>query len=1098
MRTIHQSLFSRVATVCLYSPRVAFILLTFSCSAMGQAPRSRAIASTVQAVSAAPLQDDATLHAVTFVGASFGCVVGDRGVCWITRDGGESWNFSPTPVQCALRGVHFLTDRIGWAVGGEVAPYTRFASGVVIHTLDGGQSWQVLSQQTVPPLTQVRFLDQELGMAVGDANSSCASGVLATVDGGKTWTPTDGPRASGWRTAAILPNGSGIVAGARGEMGVLGRGQLVRTVETLKGLRGLNAVTIGSDATGWMVGEGGWVLKTKNNGISWAPPEGDLPSALRDCMEFQAVSQVGDRVWIAGAPGSAIWHSRDGGGSWTTQSTGQTTPLRSICFTNEQHGVAVGDLGKILVTRDGGATWTAARGGGRRLALLMIHAHPQQVSFGMTAYFAGEWGYRSGVVLLTRRDLGTDALRNSPVQSRLEDAFSVVGGSRADIDWRLPVTVPNLDRERNKLIDEWLLLTDQNLEQVVTTDLVAKIRMWQPDVVLISKPADQDAAGKIVWDVVQVAVKAAAMPSKHADLESLVNLPPWQVQKVFSKTPGERGAENIAAQNYLTRAGVTIDQWAEPAAARLFDHSEIVIRDEGLTLVQSPMQDQTVAGQSLFGGLEIPTGGPARRTLSTASLDDIEKRKHAIKNRLNFTHSAEAQMDSRSQGAELIAHLQGTAEELPPDQGAKLLSDVARGYQQRMLWNSAEQTHSLLLDMYPDHPAAADSAAWLLRFWTSSEMSWQRLRPRISKETISQIDPAIAQARFESQLRNNQKFPGMLAAPEVEPVPRAFNDVEGPVRVKPKNFGQILEGDTSGADLLTMESELWRTQATKVASLVEKTSPGFFREPDVQMSLAALLRRGSKHADADRIVDQLMTQNSKDPWSIVAQGEAWLLRPQARSPRPVLLCRKTGLPPRLDGKLTDPCWEGAAEVQLSDQAPRGSDDGFVDSQEQGQKGGLQVTGPQALVMLLYDDRFLYLAGSLPRAAGQLPDPPLAAGRTHDADLSRHDRLSFQFDADRDYNTFYRFDVDQRGWTSESCWDAAGWNPKWYVASYGDDQVWRFEAAIPWAELVPTAPTSGTFWAAGMTRVIPTVGLQGWNHPLTETPAAQTFGLLRFE
>lgn len=1094
MQTTQQSQFIRaIRAAC-----AALIVLACSSLGLGQAPRSRVIAPAVRAVEAAPLQDDATLHAVTFVGARFGCAVGDRGVCWTTRDGGASWSFSPTPVQCALHGVHFLTDRIGWAVGGEVAPYTRFASGVVIHTTDGGQTWQVLSQHTLPPLTQVRFLDQELGLAIGETTSTCATGMLATIDGGVTWTPTEGPRAAGWRTAAILPNGAGVVAGARGELGILGRGQLVKTVATLRGLRGFNSASLGGDSTGWLVGDGGWVLTTKNNGVSWAPPEGNLPSALRECMDFQAVAQVGEKVWIAGAPGSVIWHSADAGAHWTTQSTGEKTPLRSLHFTDEQHGVAVGDLGKILVTDDGGATWTAVRGGERRLALLMIHAHPQQLSLSLTAYFSGEWGYRSGVVLLTRRDLGSDALRNLPVQLRVEEAFSTVGGSSATLDWRLPITVPSLDRDRDKLLEEWLLLTDQKLPQVVTTDLVAKIRMWQPEVVLISTPAETDAAARITWDAVQEAVAAAASRSAYAELETLVGLPPWQVQKIFANTPGVSGAQNVAAQDYLARAGMTIDQLAEPAAARLFESREVAIRNEGLTLVYSDMPNQTVASQSLFGGLNIPTGGPARRILSTASLDDLEDRKHAIQRRASFWGYAARQMDGRSQGAELIAHLMNEAKELPPDQGAKLLSDMARGYRERMLWDSAEQTSLLLLDLYPDHPAANESATWLLRFWTSSEMSWQRLRPRISKQTEFQINPAIQQANFESQLEKSQRRPGTLSAPGVEVTAPKFEGTDTPVRVKPKGLGAILQDDTSGADIVTMQSEQWRTQATKISGLVEKTSPGFFSEPEVQSALAALMRRGSRHSDADRIVDKLLKLDSQSSWNKIAQGEAWLLRPQALSPRPILVCRKTGLPPRLDGQLNDACWVGAAEVLLSDQPPENGDAGFVGTQELNRKGGLQIVGPRALVMLLHDDRFLYLAGSLPRMDRQSKDAPQMGGRTHDADLALHDRLSFQFDTDRDYNTFYRFDVDQRGWTSEACWDAAGWNPKWFVAAYGDDQVWRFEAAIPWEELVPTPPTPGTFWATGVTRVIPNVGLQGWNHPLTETPAPQTFGLLKFE
>lgn len=1064
----------------------------------GQPPRSVEIAQARTSGTATPLQDDATLHAVTFVGSKFGCAVGDRGACWITRDGGQNWSFSQTPVQCALRSVHFLTDRLGWAVGGEVAPYTRYATGVVIQTTDGGQSWAVLSHGTTPPLTQVRFLDQELGMAVGVASPNCSTGVLATGDGGKTWTPTAGPAASGWQTAAILPGGGGVVAGARGELGILGQGQLLKKVETLKGLRGLNAVTIGPEGTGWLVGDGGWVLGTRNNGTSWSQPEGEIPTSLRDCMDFHAVAQVGDKVWITGSPGSVIWHSEDGGVRWTTQSTGQSTPIRSLCFTDDQHGVAVGELGKILVTQDGGASWTAVRGGGRRLALLMVHADSKQVSFGITAHYSGEWGYRSGVVVLTRRDLGTDALRNTPVQTRLEDAFSVVGGNSATIDWRLPITVPSLEADRDKLIDEWLLLTDQNLPDVVTTDLVAKIRMWQPEVVLLSTPDEKNATSKIVWDVVQEAVKAAANPKKYPHLETMVGLSPWTVKKVFSRTPGERGTETISAHGYLARAGVTIDQWAEPAAARLFERDEVVIRDEGLNLISSKIPDLKNAELTLFGGLEIPTGGPARRALMPVSLEDMDARRNAIRDRVNFTHSAEKQMESRSRGMELLAHLQETAHRLPPDQGAKLLSDVVMGYRQRMLWDSAEQASTTLLNLYPDHPAATESALWLLRFWTSSEMGWQRLRTRVSREPITEVNSSVVQAQFEARLKQSSNLPRGLALPEVEQSADVFETTEGEVRVKPKDFSALMQDDLSGAEVLALQSEQWRTHATKVAGLMEKASPGFFQEPEVQMSLVALLRRGSRHSDADRVIDQMLKLNASDPWYQVALGEAWTRKPQVRSPRPVVICRKTSLAPRLDGQLDDACWVGAAEIQLSEQPSSGGDAEFVGTKSQGSQPGLQITGSQALVMVLYDDRYLYVAGSIPRHEGQSKAPPQTAGRTHDADLSRFDRLSFQFDVDRDYSTFYRFDVDQRGATNESCWDAVGWNPKWYVAPYGDDLVWRFEAAIPWEELVPSPPTSGSFWAAGVTRVIPTVGLQGWNHPLSETPTPQSFGLLRFE
>ena len=1065
-----------------------------------QANRPRTLATAPQVVESTPLQDDATLFAVTFVGTRFGCAVGDRGVCWITRDGGLSWSFSPTPVQCALRSVQFLTDQIGWAVGGEVAPYTQFASGVVLQTINGGQTWTVISQHTVPPLHQIRFIDEEVGMAVGEAGPRCPSGVLTTEDGGKTWTPSEGPRSNGWHAAAILPNGSGVVAGSRGEIGILGRGVLQRQLETLKGLRAIHAVTLAPDSTGWLVGDGGLALRTRNNGLAWESPSGDLPVELRECMEFHAVAQFGEQVWIAGAPGSVIWHSPDSGKTWNAQTTPETTPIRSLHFLSESHGVAVGDLGKILVTHNGGETWKAVRGAGRHLALLMVHAHPQQVPFGPLAYFAHEWGYRSGVLLMTRRDVGTDAVAHLSAEFQLADAVSAVGGSSTEINWRLPMTVPSLNREREKLVEEWQLLTDQPLPQVMATELIAKIRMWQPEVVMISQPLGDDAASQVTWDSVASAVKAAASTPPTDTLQEVVHLAPWQVKKIFASNSTEKGTQNVSSTQSLDRSGRTVDQLAEPAAARLLDRNQWVIRDEGLSLVSTTLSDAEANRQTVFGGINVPTGGPARRKLTAVSITGLEEQQLAIQERQNFRNHSLKLMDSRpTQSGALIAQLRDLVSRLPPDQGAKLLSDIARDYRDRMLWEPAEEALLLLLDLYPDHPAAEDSATWLMRFWTSEEIAWQRLRQRQSGKTVTQSDTGIMQAQFQSQLQTNQKRPDQLSDPVLnEPVTPAVGQIKSPVQVKPRDLASLVSGETGGADVIELQAEKWRQQATRVASLVEKTSPGFFLEPEVQLSVAALMRRSSRHSDADRVIDQLLKLDATDPWNQIAQGELWLLKPQVRSPRPVATCRRTSLAPRLDGRLIDACWEGATEVHLSDRPNPSTDEGFVDSEQIGEKGNLEFRKPQSVVKLMYDDQFLYIGATLPRVEGQSSDPPQHAGRTHDADLGLHDHLSLQFDTDRDYNTFYRFEVDQRGATSDACWDFAGWNPKWYVAAYGDDQVWRFEAAIPWEELSARPPTPGTCWAAGITRVLPTVGLQGWNFPLSESPAPQTFGLLRFE
>jgi len=79
-----------------------------------------------------PVQDDAGLHDIQFVGKKIGWAVGDHGVVLHSGDGGRHWSLVKTPVGCSLRSVCFLTDRVGWVVGGGTVPYTRQGYGVVL------------------------------------------------------------------------------------------------------------------------------------------------------------------------------------------------------------------------------------------------------------------------------------------------------------------------------------------------------------------------------------------------------------------------------------------------------------------------------------------------------------------------------------------------------------------------------------------------------------------------------------------------------------------------------------------------------------------------------------------------------------------------------------------------------------------------------------------------------------------------------------------------------------------------------------------------------------------------------------------------------
>src|SRR5207244_1096214 len=72
-------------------------------------------------------------------------------------------------------------------------------------------------------------------------------------------------------------------------------------------------------------------------------------------LDVNTVVAVGDY--------GTILRTTDGGATWTRQSSGTTSPLRGVSFTDANTGTAVGDKDTILRTTDGGVTWKAQSSG---------------------------------------------------------------------------------------------------------------------------------------------------------------------------------------------------------------------------------------------------------------------------------------------------------------------------------------------------------------------------------------------------------------------------------------------------------------------------------------------------------------------------------------------------------------------------------------------------------------------------------------------------------------------------------------------------------------------------------------------------------------
>jgi photosystem II stability/assembly factor-like uncharacterized protein len=245
-----------------------------------------------------PLPIGNNLYSVSFRNASDGWAVGDGGAIIFTRDSGVTWKAASSPNSKRLWGVSAVSSGTVWAVGD---------GGVILKSVSE-DSFAMLVSGTTQNLNAVAFVSDVKGWAAGDGI------ILATLDGGATWSPQSIPVQSQSFTSLSFIN----------------------------------------ERTGWATGIAPGVLHTEDGGVTWTAQSGFYNGYFKltfvDTMHGWAVSG-----------GALVFHSSDGGATWQSQ----TTPinrfvgsLTSIGFADSQNGWAVGIGGDIIHTSDGGTTWT--------------------------------------------------------------------------------------------------------------------------------------------------------------------------------------------------------------------------------------------------------------------------------------------------------------------------------------------------------------------------------------------------------------------------------------------------------------------------------------------------------------------------------------------------------------------------------------------------------------------------------------------------------------------------------------------------------------------------------------------------------------------
>ncbi len=113
----------------------------------------------------------------------------------------------------------------------------------------------------------------------------------------------------------------------------------------------VHGVMAADDSNVWIVGNHGVIFHSSDGGTTWSDQDSGVTTLLID-----GVFLNDSTGWVAGLYG-VILHTDDGGKTWTKQTTETDKHLFSVSFVDEEHGWAVGEWNTIIHTSDGGETW---------------------------------------------------------------------------------------------------------------------------------------------------------------------------------------------------------------------------------------------------------------------------------------------------------------------------------------------------------------------------------------------------------------------------------------------------------------------------------------------------------------------------------------------------------------------------------------------------------------------------------------------------------------------------------------------------------------------------------------------------------------------
>ncbi len=957
--------------------------------------------------------DDATLRDVVFTSETSGIAVGDLGTVLRTVDGGRTWKPIFISNDCSLQSISFSDPTRGWIAGGYCLPIVGHHRGVLLQTTNGGDSWSELNSTSLPAIEQVEFVNDRLGWARVCRSEFHPSGLCSTQDVAQSWSEMapDTP----WEAGVVARGDEGLIASHGGRLGRVLEQSFRLSQQPAIEDQAFRAIAMCDGQRGYALGEQS-LLATSDGGQSWERVE--LPAEIFNSpyRTWHTLAARGDQIWLAGSPGTQIVRVDLQAKTIHPTPTPVRTTLRRLFFLNESLGWAVGDLGTILTTRDGGASWTVQRSASPRLAVLFVARTAAELPYELMARLCGDQGHLGGVLLFDADQHATA----SDYHLRVRQAIGRVGVTLIE-----PSTA-----------------TDQAQAE---REIERLVRQTQPSTVVIAQAPEWGVRGGI--DVPSAAASAVGAATVHrADSPWLVEtaLPYWQTPKVLlTLTKIERDSPWGAAE-LLPKLSRNVSDYALPSRGLAGCLTAGAVRLE-TTYLNGMNLDR---GSDFFDGSQTgPLAPPQREPLKPQGyLSQIK----AISTKAQILQPLLDSFDDDPQSISVWhPKLDALCSELPRDVAGIWLWQLSEAYWQANKPRLAALARQKLLENCPQHALALESHVWLVHYFASGEIAqleFRRQRDSLARQPLA-IDPPVAGAGIRTVIREIE----LDGVKRMVWVPEKSEDSASDGQPEARQVSGTVAGTATYSEFYRERLETARQLLNRLSA----SSGSLTAQPRLTWVELALARR----LDGPVAFETRAARIDRDRWGPaeleVLRRESALTANRELDPTvPVAVCPVVIERPYLDGVLDDVAWRTLAQQdkilrlkpigQETSASPAATPPG-----EAVRAAGDPALG-QTQVLIARDSEFLYLAIQCHfvelTAWNDQPE------RDRDVQLSPQDRCEIRFDVDRDGTSRAVFGFDHAGNFSDGIERDSGWNPEWYFAQSRSFNTWTIEAAIPLAAL----------------------------------------------